>query len=72
MERFWNAAVATGGGELERQRQVVQPAAQLDNRLVRLDARPRAEELDRPSGGPTAGCATRTRYSTRSGSTTMR
>ena len=36
-----------GGGELERQRQVVQPAAQLGNRLVRLDARPRAEQLDR-------------------------
>src|SRR6266516_3199627 len=36
-----------GGGELERQRQVVEPAAQLDNSLVRLDARPRAEQLDR-------------------------
>ena len=36
-----------GGGELERQRQVVEPAAQLGNRLLRLDARPGAEQLDR-------------------------
>ena len=36
-----------GGGELESERQVVEPAAELGDRLVRLEPRALAEELDR-------------------------
>jgi hypothetical protein len=36
-----------GGGQLERERQLVEPAAELGDRLVRLEARALAEELDR-------------------------
>ena len=36
-----------GGGELECERQVVEPAAELGDRLVRLEPRALAEELDR-------------------------
>ena len=36
-----------GGGELDRERQLVEPAAELGDRLVRLEARALAEELDR-------------------------
>ena len=35
-----------GGGELERERQVVEAPAELGDRLVRLEARALAEELD--------------------------
>ena len=36
-----------GGGELESERHVVQPAAELGDRLVRLEPRALAEQFDR-------------------------